>query len=155
MSTWKGSGGYLSTEIAVIDGSTGMQRSFEDYYKITTGLAASFKFELGLDEASTLCLFAPNHVDYLPVTVAVGLCGAKIAPVNPLYKANELEIILDKSHSSILVAHVNTLEVALEAAKNSRYVKHVVVMTQDTKDSSTPEGVIDLNSIKDHLRAIF
>jgi 4-coumarate--CoA ligase len=162
MTNWKGCGdghGYLSQEIAILDGSTGLTRTFDDYYQSTTGLAGSFKYELGVTPTTTVCLFAPNHVDYLPVTLAVGLCGAKVTPVNPLYKANELLLILDKSRSTVLVAHVSTLDVALEAAKNAKYVKHIILMTEFDNDDDEaapvvlPEGVIPLNSIKKHDKA--
>jgi 4-coumarate--CoA ligase len=151
MSNWKGYGGYLGDEVAIVDGSTGMQRTYNDYYNTTRGLAGSLKYDLDVDETSCVCLFAPNHVDFLPVTLAVGLCGAKITPVNPLYTSDELQIILDQSRSSVLIAHVNTLDVALEAAKGSKYVKHVVVMTENGE--APPEGVVTLDSIKDHDKA--
>lgn len=151
MANWKGCGGYLSHEIAILDGSTGLTRTFDEYYKSTTGLAGSFKYELGVEETSTVCLFAPNHVDFLPVTLAVGLCGAKMTPVNPMYTPNELQLILDKSHSTVLVAHPSTLDVALEAAKNAKYIQHIVLMTEF--DEAPPEGVITLDSIKKHDKA--
>ncbi|OEU13519.1 acetyl-CoA synthetase-like protein [Fragilariopsis cylindrus CCMP1102] len=87
-------------ELAIFDGSTGMKRTFTDHYNSTRGIAGSLKYDMGVDENSCVCLFAPNHVDYMPVTLAVGLCGAKITPVNPLYKANELLNVLDGSRST-------------------------------------------------------
>jgi 4-coumarate--CoA ligase len=151
MSNWKGCGGYLGDKVAIIDGSTGMQRTYYDFYNATCGLAGSLKYDLGVDEKACVCLFAPNHVDYLPVTLAVGLCGAKITPVNPLYKVDELQVILDRSKSSVLIAHVSTLDVALEAAKNAKYIQYVVVMTEN--DEALPEFVITLDSIKEHSQA--
>jgi 4-coumarate--CoA ligase len=151
MSNWKGCGGFLGDEIAIIDGSTGMQRSFNDFYNTTRGLAGSLKYDFDVSEKSTVCLFAPNHVDYLPVTLSVGLCGAKLTPVNPLYTRDELLAILDRSQSSVLIAHVNTLDTALEAAKASKCVQHVIVMTE--QDQTLPEGVVALDSIKDHDKA--
>lgn len=146
MSNWKGCG--LGDKVAIVDGSTKMQRTFNDYYNITKGLAGSLRYDLGVNEKSCVCLFAPNHVDYLPVTLAVGLCGAKIAPVNPLYTADELQVILDRSRSSVVIAHKNILDTALKAAEQSKYVKHIVVMTENGE--APPEGVIDLDSIKKH-----
>jgi 4-coumarate--CoA ligase len=151
MSNWKGCGGYLGDEIAIIDGSTGMQRSFNDFHDTARGFAGSLKYDFGVSETSTVCLFAPNHVDYLPVTLAIGLCGAKITPVNPLYTRDEIVIILDRSQSSLLIAHVATLDTALEAAKASKYVKHVVVMTENGE--VPPEGVVTLDSMKNHDKA--
>lgn len=140
--------GYLSDELAIYDGSTGMSRTFKQYYKSTKGIAGNLKHELGVDEKACVCLFAPNHVDYLPVTLAVGLCGAKLTPVNPLYKKQELQVVLDKSRSSVLIAHSAMLDVALGAAKDSTHVKHVIVMTEDGQEP--PEGLDALNSIKSH-----
>ena len=152
MSSWAGKGGHLGDQVAIIDGTTGMQRTYTDFYNSTCGLAGSLKYDLGVEEKSCVCLFASNHVDYLPVTLAVGLCGAKLTPVNPLYKKEELQIILDRSHSKVLIAHANTLEVALEAAWGSKYVKHVIVMTENG-EASPLEGVESLDSIKTHPRA--
>jgi len=151
MSNWKGCGGHLGDEIAIIDGTTGMERSFNDFYNTTRGLAGSLKYDFDVSENSTVCLFAPNHVDYLPVTLAVGLCGAKMTPVNPSYSREELLVILDGSRSSVLIAHINTLDTALEAAKESRYVKHVIAMTENGE--VLPEGVVSLESIIDHDKA--
>lgn len=150
MKNWKREKGqgYLADEIAIIDGSTGMQRSFNDFYNTTRGLAGSLKYDFDISENSTVCLFAPNHVDYLPVTLSVGLCGAKITPVNPLYTRDELVVILDRSRSSVLIAHINNLDTALDAARASKHVKHVVVMTEN--DEKPPEGVVTLDSIKEH-----
>lgn len=152
MSMWKGSGGNLGKQVAITDGSTGMQRTYNDFYKASCGLAGSLKYDMGVDEKACVCLFAPNHVDYLPVTLAVGLCGAKLTPVNPLYKTDELRVILDRSHSTVLIAHISTLDIALEAARDSKYVKHVVVMTEHG-EASPVEGVETLDSIKTHDKA--
>lgn len=153
MSNWKGSsvGGYLCDELAILDGSTGMKRTFRDHYLNTRGIAGSLKYDLDVDEKACVCLFAPNHVDYLPVALAVGLCGAKLTPVNPLYKKDELQIVLDRSCSSVLIAHTAILDVALEAAKESKYVKHIIVMTEDGK--AAPDGLESLDSIKRHSQA--
>jgi 4-coumarate--CoA ligase len=139
-------------DLAIFDGSTGMKRTFGDYYHDTAGIAGSLKHDLGIDESSCVCLFAPNHVDYLPVTLAVGLCGAKITPVNPLYKPQELQVVLDKSKSSVLIAHKDNLDVALQAAKGAKYIKHVLVMTEDG-EAVEIDGLESLESIKQHSQS--
>jgi 4-coumarate--CoA ligase len=99
-------------------------------------------------EDSTVAMYCPNHVDYLPVALAVALCGAKMTPINPLYTASELQRVLDLSRSSVLFVHTSKLDVALETAKKSKYVKHVVVITDDGE--AVPEGTIDLDSLRLH-----
>jgi non-ribosomal peptide synthetase component F len=140
--------GFLSDELAIYDGSTGMKRTFQEHYNNTKGIAGTLKHELGVDEKACVCLFAPNHVDYLPVTLAVGLCGAKLTPVNPLYKKQELQVVLNRSRSSVVIAHTAILDVALEAVKESTHVKHVIVMTEDGQ--AVPDGFDSLDSIKRH-----
>lgn len=143
---WKPHGGYLSDKIAILDGSTGLQRTFADHYKNTSGIAAALIKDMGVCENSTLAMYCPNHVDYLPVALAVSLSGAKMTPINPLYTADELERVLDLSQSSVLFVHTSKLDVGLDAARRSKYVKHVVVITDDGE--AIPGGTIDLDTLK-------
>eukprot|EP00934_Nitzschia_sp_Nitz4_P006320 Nitzschia sp. Nitz4//scaffold20_size174350//95622//97646//NITZ4_002108-RA/size174350-snap-gene-0.244-mRNA-1//-1//CDS//3329541827//6310//frame0 len=152
MSNWKAKGGDLGEQIAITDGSTGMTRTYDDFYNSTCGLAASLKYDMGVEEKDSVCLFAPNHVDYLPITLAVGLTGAKLTPVNPMYTKGELSSILNRSRSTVLIAHMGILETALEAAEASDYVKHVLVLTEDGQ-ASPIEGVATLDSVRSHSQA--
>jgi 4-coumarate--CoA ligase len=101
---------------------------------------------MDIREDSTVALYCPNHVDYLPVALAVSLCGAKLTPINPMYTATELERVLDLSLSSVLFVHTSKLDVALESVKNSKHVKHVIVITDDGE--AVPEGTIHLDSLR-------
>ena len=150
LSAWKKQ--KRDDRLAILDGSTGMKRTFGDYCRDTAGIAGSLRYDLDIHRESCVCLFAPNHVDYLPVTLAVGLCGAKITPVNPLYTARELAIVLQKSKTSVLVAHTSNLQVALEAVKEVDCVEHVLVMTEDGEVSPI-HGLETLESIKNHSKA--
>eukprot|EP00934_Nitzschia_sp_Nitz4_P002863 Nitzschia sp. Nitz4//scaffold22_size323478//222427//224396//NITZ4_000563-RA/size323478-augustus-gene-0.209-mRNA-1//1//CDS//3329543103//2853//frame0 len=152
MSNWKAKGGDLGEQVAITDGTTGMTRTYDDYYNTSCGLAASLKYDLGVEEKDSVCLFAPNHVDYLPITLAVGLTGAKLTPVNPMYTKGELTSILNRSRSTVLIAHMGILETALEAAKASDHVKHVLVLTEDGQ-ASPIEGVSTLDSVRSHSQA--
>ena len=78
MENWKGSssgGGYLDKEVAIFDGSTGLKRTFRDYYQDTTGLAGSFKHEMDVEETSCVCLFAPSK---FPFRCSCSPCRHKI-----------------------------------------------------------------------------
>lgn len=141
-----------SDDLAILDGSTGMRRTFGDYHNDTAGIAGSLRHDLNITPNDCVCLFAPNHVDYLPVTLAVGLCGAKITPVNPLYKAGELQVVLEKSQTSVLIAHTSNLDAALAAAKEVDCVQQVLVMTEDG-EASPIAGLETLKSIKHHSAA--
>ena len=148
-SNWKPHGGYLADKVAIVDGTTGLQRTFHDYHATTGGIAAAFSKDMGISESSTVAMYCPNHVDYLPVALATSLCGAKLTPINPLYTNLEVGVVLDRSRSSVLVAHVSKLDVALQCAKDSKYIKHVIVIT-DEKGEAIPEGTIDLDALRKH-----
>jgi 4-coumarate--CoA ligase len=139
--------GYLRDQVAIVDGSTGLERTFGDYYESTRRIAGALKDDLGINEASTVALFSPNHVDYLPISLAVSLTGAKLAPINPLYTSAEVAAILDASRSSVCITHASRLDTALEAVKSSKTVKHVVIIT-DNEDDPVPEGTISLALLK-------
>jgi 4-coumarate--CoA ligase len=117
------------------------------------GLAAALRDDMEVTESSCVAMYCPNHVDYLPVTLAVSLCGAKMTPINPQYTVHEMIFVLDKSRSSVLITHFAKLDDALQAAKGSKYIKHVVVITDD--DEAIPEGTVSLNSLRDHPGAFY
>jgi 4-coumarate--CoA ligase len=160
-------GGILNEEkAAIIDGSTGMQRSFKDYYVTATNLAGALRYDFDVtDHNTTIALFCPNHVDYAPIVLAVALCGAKVTPINPMYKSMELETILTQSQSTILIAHTSTLDVSLEAIKSSgktSRVKHIIVVTDEVENlsadssvasSAVPFGTVSLDYLRSHGQA--
>lgn len=147
---WAGNGGPLRADkVAILDGATGSTRTFGDYHSIMKNVAATLRYEYMIDENSTVALFAPNHVDFLPISLAVSLCGAKLTPINPLYTQRELEVVLQRSKSSVLVIHKAKLEPALAAVKNCPTVKHIVVMTVDDTEA-VPEGTVNLAWLKQH-----
>ena len=143
----------LDQKVAILDGSTGLQRTFADYHD-TTGRVGAALQELGVGENSTVALFSPNHVDYLPISLGVSLCGAKLTPINPLFTTQELTTILDRSRSSVLIVHQSQLEVGLEAARLCPTVKHVIVLSNEDDNHSNqtagPEGTIRFASIKNY-----
>lgn len=148
---YKPHGGDLDDKIAIIDGSTGLQRTFRDYYTTATGLAGALRFDFDIVENSTVAIYCPNHVDYAPTVLAVALCGAKITPVNPLCTADELSKVMDRSQSTVLIAHTSKLNVAMQAAKSS-HVKHIIVVTDDD-GAATPEGTVALDYLRQHGEA--
>lgn len=144
----------VKEKIAIIDGSTGQSRTFEQYYNHMGSIAANLKDNFGIKEGSTVALIAPNHVDYVPICLATALCGAKVTPINPLFKAKELTTILSRSEATVLITHWSALDVALEGMKNSEALKHVIVIPKDD-DSAAPEGMISLSTLKSHSNPIY
>jgi 4-coumarate--CoA ligase len=149
---YKPHGGHLDDHIAIIDGTTGLQRTFRDYYRTATGLAGALRHELGVREKDTVAMFCPNHVDYAPTVLAVALCGAIITPINPLYTAQELHTVLDRSQAKVLIVHRSRLDIGLSVIKGTLQVKHVIVIT-DTEHEAIPIGTIRLDGLRSHEAA--
>jgi acyl-CoA synthetase (AMP-forming)/AMP-acid ligase II len=138
-----------ANKVAMVDGTTGHERTFHDYHTTSTRLASALR-SLGVNEDECVALYCPNHVDYLPVALAVSLLGAKMTPINPLYTTHELEVVLQRSQSSVLITHNNptTLPIALATVWKCPTVRHVLVLNDgDDSTQPLPEGCVDLHGL--------
>eukprot|EP00977_Amphora_coffeiformis_P020579 scaffold8374_cov175-Amphora_coffeaeformis.AAC.18 len=144
---WKAHGGSLGDKVAIIDGTTGLQRTFDDYYQTARSLAGILRNEMGIVKDGTIAMYCPNTVDYLPVVLAGSLCGAKITTINPLYTTEELGPVLEHSHASVFVVHHSKLDMALKV-KEIKSVKYIIVVTDNGEP--VPEGTIDLASLRNY-----
>jgi 4-coumarate--CoA ligase len=140
--------GHLGEKVAIIDGHTGQQRTYRDYCRTTSALAASLRLDFGLEMGGTVAVYAPNHVDYLPVVLAIAMIGAKVTPINPQYTGLELEKVLQRSRSTIVVAHTSTLVTTLETAKNCPELRHVLLLTERDGGVPSPEGVTTVEKVR-------
>jgi 4-coumarate--CoA ligase len=151
-------GVVLPDKVAIVDGSNGLQRTFQEYYTTTTGLAGTMFVDMldNIEDSQsvpTVAIFCPNHVDYLPICLSIALCGAKMTPINPLYTLPELTRVIECSRPTIVIAHVSKLDITLQAMKQSKnIVEHVIVVTDDggTENATSPYGTIPLNSLRHH-----
>ena len=142
---------YLRSKVAVVDGTTGQTRTFSDYDSAMRSIGASLQKDMNVGPSDTVALFSPNHVDYVPIILGVGMTGARVTPVNPLYKEMELAAALQQSQSKIIIAHERVLDVALKAISllENSHVEHVVCIPE-TDDGETPQGTINLKYLKGH-----
>ena len=139
--------GSISDKVAVRDGSTGETRTFSDYHIRMHRIASALRTEYRLQPNETAAIFSPNNVDYLPICLAVGLCGAKLVPINPLYTASELSKILVPSHAKIIFTHAKLLPAALDAVLASPCVEHIIVIPDVLSDTYIPEGTEHLDRL--------
>lgn len=152
---WQVHGGSIGMDgVAIHDITTGLQRTFGEHHKLAGAIAATLSRDLGIDGPnSTVALYSGNHVDYLPSVMGITLTGAKLTPVNPLCTAKELQTILQRSHATVLIAHISRLDVALQAAVGTP-IQHVVVMTDQPDGGSShlekplPPGTTDLRAVQ-------
>ncbi|CAB9510951.1 7a-methyl-1,5-dioxo-octahydro-1H-inden-4-yl (Partial), partial [Seminavis robusta] len=153
MQDWKGhnpNGGFLGEQIAIRDTATSTTRSFDDYYNIATQVGAVLLDDYAIEEDQCVALYCPNHCDYLPISLAVALCGSKLTPINPLYTRSELSTVLQKSRSKVLFVHVSKLDVALESVQQDcPGIENIVVIT-DEAGEGIPEGTVNLKDLLDN-----
>lgn len=133
---------------AIIDGTTDESRTFGEYHTTMCSLAASLS-DLGITSISKVALFCPNNVDYVPISLSVTMIGAKLVPINPAFKVNELEKILSGSKAEAIFVHSSVLDVALQAIQNVDCVKHVIVIPDASGDCHS-EGIMNLNDMRVH-----
>mmetsp|Transcript_10763 Transcript_10763/g.15983 ORF Transcript_10763/g.15983 Transcript_10763/m.15983 type:complete len:593 (-) Transcript_10763:110-1888(-) len=143
----------LANKIAIRDGSTGETRTFSDHHTSMTNVASALHYEYLLKPDDTVALFSPNNIDYLPICLAVGMCGSKVAPINPLSTVDELSKILERSLTKILFAHAKLLPVALEAASKCDGVEHVVVIPDVESDPDIAHGTVNFESLSKYIHA--
>ena len=153
----------MRNKVAIIDALSGQTRTFRDYYS-DMGSIASHLLELGIDQDSTIALFSPNHVDYVPICLAAAVCGAQLSPINPTYKVDEVQAVLRSSGADTLFFHCNNAKVAMEAIKGGTAVKHVIfIPTQDgdcgplhvSISQGTHIHVYSLSDMKHHSNPTF
>jgi len=137
--------GHLGQQTAIRDTATGLTRTFDDYYDITTQVAAVLAEDFKIQEDSCVALYCPNHVDFLPVSLAVSLCGAKLTPINPMYTRDEVSMVLQKSRSSVMFVHTSKLDVALESVKDCPNITQIVVINDHGE--AIPEGTMVLQDL--------
>jgi len=143
----------LANKTAIRDGSTGETRTFSDHHTSMTNVASALHYEYMLKPDDTVALFSPNNIDYLPICLAVGMCGSKVAPINPLSTVDELSKILERSFTKILFAHSKLLPVALEAASKCDGVEHVVVIPDVESDPDIAHGTVNFESLSKYIHA--
>ena len=151
MQDWKAfnpDSGHLADQIAIRDTATGLTRSFNDYYDTATQVGAVLAEDFHIQEDQCVALYCPNHVDYLPIALAVSLCGAKMTPINPLYTKEEVSTVLQKSRSSIFFVHVSKLDVALQSVKDCPNIQQIIVIPDhDDGKEPIPEGTMLLQDM--------
>ena len=137
-------------KLAIVDISTGTERTYQQIYSTIGKLAATLKEEMGVGPGTCVAMFCPNHVDYLAASLAVPMTGAMLTPINPLFTTKELTDMLSLSQSTCIIVHENVLDTALEAAqKCQQTIEHIIVLQNDN-GQSVPEGTVSLDSIRKH-----
>lgn len=167
MSTWRNNDNNIDEDlmkkVSIVDTNTKMKRTYGDQYRTMGGLAANLMHKLNVGEGDCVAIYCPNHVDYLPVALAVTITGALLTPINPLYTVDELVRAFRISKSSILVVHQNNMQVAMTALDilqppgQPKQIRHVIVIQNDdaSKSHTLPHGAIALDDLRYHNNPLY
>lgn len=105
-------------QIALIDGETGRQISFDELRENIYSLAIALQ-QKGYQQGDVFAIYAPNLVDYVSVFQAILLTGGIVTTANPLYIANELAHQLKHAQALGLFTTTDLLTKVEQAQENT------------------------------------
>lgn len=117
------------SKLAIRDGVTGEERSFQDIYEDVHKVGSCMQEEFGIGPNSRVALFLPNHVDFFTALHGPAKLGATVTPINPAYREHEVFNQLMSADVRLVVAHPDTVDIAREAAaeKNAEKQPHEAI----------------------------
>ncbi|KAJ7675367.1 amp dependent CoA ligase [Mycena rosella] len=101
----------------LIEDGTGRAIGFDELRLRTASLANALSIKWNIIENDVVCVFSPNHVDYIVCIHATHRLGAIVTPANPGYTADELVHQLETTKAALVLVYADFLPTALAAAK--------------------------------------
>ena len=90
---------------------------------------ANALIDFGIEPGDRVALYIHNLPIFMEAYYGILKAGAAVVPMNPLYKAGEVEYILRDSGAKALLTHAAFASVAVAASENTPDVKHVIIAT--------------------------
>lgn len=122
--------------VALVHGAPGLgarRLTYRDYRNAVVGLAAFLDpATVGQGRVATVL---PNSIAACVATFAVFAAGAQLVPLNPLYTARELSLVLEDADVSVLIADAATLAQLRDTRVLSRIPR---VITLDEIEARLP-----------------
>ncbi|KAK7044472.1 acetyl-CoA synthetase-like protein [Favolaschia claudopus] len=117
---------------------TGRKVGLEELRTRTRGFAAGVQTQFGIREDDVVLMFSRNHIDYHPCVWGMHRLLARISPCNPTFSAAELGYQLRQTNPTLMIAHVDVLDTALQGAKDFGLPsERVIVLTEDNAEHKT------------------
>ncbi|REK06738.1 MAG: long-chain fatty acid--CoA ligase [Planctomycetota bacterium] len=98
-----------------------------------TNRLANSLAQLGLHRGQKMLVMLPNIPEFVVAYFGVLKPGGVVVPVNILYKARELEYLLEDSEAIGLIACTEYLEEALEAFRNVDTCHHLILVDYEDR----------------------
>ncbi len=111
--------------------------------ELTTNRLANSLAKLGLQRGQKILLMLPNIPEFVVAYFGILKPGGVVVPINILYKARELEFLLEDSEAVALVACTEYLAEALEAYRNVETCRHLILVDYPGKAAAIGDaGVV-------------
>jgi 4-coumarate--CoA ligase len=101
------------------DAITKEHLSWLDVKTSATHLSTALVKKYGLKTGETVALFSQNTIWYPVAMHATLRVGGKVSGASPAYNVEEMTYALQKADAKFLMTHPNSMEVAVQAAKNA------------------------------------
>ncbi|TFY72419.1 hypothetical protein EVG20_g591 [Dentipellis fragilis] len=100
-----------------IDGPTGQRVSWAEARQRTAALANGMHLQWEIKEDEAVCIFSPNHIDYLTVVWAIHRLGGVVSSSNPTYTTDELVHQLKITKVTTVFVHPAFLKTVRDACQ--------------------------------------
>ncbi|KAJ8080399.1 hypothetical protein PM082_017232 [Marasmius tenuissimus] len=111
-----------------IEDATGRTIALPEVRGRTASLANALSSQYGIGYDDVVLIFSRNHIDYPVAIWATHRLGAIVSGANPDYVRNELVYQLQASKASLIFAHPEARETALQAAKDAGISSERVIL---------------------------
>ena len=121
---------YPDKTFVEIAGQAVTYRQFMDRCRRAAGVFRS----MGISHGDRVCLFLPNVPEVLYTWFGLALIGGIAVTINTAYRRDEMAYILNNAEASALVAHVDLVDIATQAADVAPSVRHRLLVGEGDAD---------------------
>jgi len=119
----------LPDKAAFID-TTGNAFSYARVWNAARGLARLLQLRHGVQKGETVAIFSPNCPEFAVALHGALVVGAKVTPLNPLYREREVEHQLDDAEAVVVFAHGSLLPLVESVRGNLPGVRAVYAIEE-------------------------
>nr|OQO22732.1 hypothetical protein B0A51_14626 [Rachicladosporium sp. CCFEE 5018] len=119
------------------DAVTKEHLSWLDVKEAATHLSTALVKKYGLQVGETVALFSQNTIWYPVAMHATLRVGGKVSGASPAYNVEEMTYALQKADAKFLLTHPNSMEVAVQAAKNAGIPKERLFLLEGKLEGYT------------------
>nr|OQO30309.1 hypothetical protein B0A51_03135 [Rachicladosporium sp. CCFEE 5018] len=138
------------------DAVTKEHLSWLDVKEAATHLSTALVKKYGLQVGETVALFSQNTIWYPVAMHATLRVGGKVSGASPAYNVEEMTYALQKADAKFLLTHPNSMEVAVQAAKNAGIPKERLFLLEGKlKGYTTVKELVEIGKRESQQAEVF